>query len=221
MKLAGTGMVVMTVAVVLLGASAASAWYPYSEKYTKWQKDRPLTIAAWHASVPTDHLEDRIARMKAAGINTFYWCKLLNGAHFYQAAHDGDIEWGGGIHRKLAVYFEGTNWRKEHASLEKGLERNLQIPGGALVGVMDVIEDVGEWGDRSRVAVFRTDNQCTPFSGSADHDQVTAGNPVFNRECFNNFVEYLSIFKAYYEGPPLFCFRVFHKLAAFGWEFLF
>ena len=69
-------------ASAVIASSSVYAWYPYSEKYTKWQADRPLTMTAWHNSVPRDRLDDRIARFKAAGLNQFYWLKPLNARHF-------------------------------------------------------------------------------------------------------------------------------------------
>ena len=62
----------LALAVVLLRASAASGWYPYSEKYTNWQKDRPMMMAAAHNCVPSDHLTERIERFRTAGLNTVF-----------------------------------------------------------------------------------------------------------------------------------------------------
>ncbi|MAE65464.1 MAG: hypothetical protein CMJ18_14430 [Phycisphaeraceae bacterium] len=58
-------------ALSLLATSSARTWHPYSERYSAWQKDRPLTFGAWHDSNPTDHLADRVARFRAAGFNNF------------------------------------------------------------------------------------------------------------------------------------------------------
>ncbi len=84
-------------ASAVIASSSVYAWYPYSEKYTKWQADRPLTMTAWHNSVPRDRLDDRIARFKAAGLNQFYWLKPLNARHFFKAANAAGLEWQCGM----------------------------------------------------------------------------------------------------------------------------
>ena len=74
-------------------ARGVSAWYPYDDRYEAWQRTRPITMGAWHNSVPRDYLPERIARFKAAGLNTFFWCKPNNAQHFFKAAVQGGLEW--------------------------------------------------------------------------------------------------------------------------------
>ena len=75
----------------------ASAWYPFSERYTEWQANRPLTYGAYHNATPKDHVDDRMARFKAAGLNTFVWIKPQNGMHFFEAAHEQGVGWITGL----------------------------------------------------------------------------------------------------------------------------
>jgi len=84
---------VLTLVFSTFMVPAVWGWYPYSEKYDNWQKNRPFLFAGLHNSVPRDHLADRIARFKAAGLNTFVWCKPANALHFFKAAHKAGIEW--------------------------------------------------------------------------------------------------------------------------------
>ncbi len=80
----------------VLCANVAHGWYPYSEKYQAWQKDRPMMYGALHNSVPQDHVGERIARMKAGGYNTILWWKPGNALHMFEAASKAGLEWGSG-----------------------------------------------------------------------------------------------------------------------------
>ena len=131
------GKAAMGVVVGRNASAAPGAWYSYSERYERWQADRPLTIAAWHNRIPTDHMADRIARMQAAGINLFYGGGLQDGRHFYRAAHKAALAWGGGMSGKSLRYFDGGDWRAEYAVRREGIRRTLAIGGAALVSVMD------------------------------------------------------------------------------------
>ncbi len=101
--------ILWTLACLFIAASAARAWYPYSEKYTNWQKDRPMLFGALHNCVPRDHLPERIERFKAAGLNTLIWLKVVHGEAYFRAAHDAGMEWGaawrGGSDEELARIF--------------------------------------------------------------------------------------------------------------------
>ncbi|HUT74170.1 MAG TPA: hypothetical protein VM221_04945 [Armatimonadota bacterium] len=77
-------------------ATTAWAWYPYSEKYERWQEPRPLTYAAMHNCVPRDCLPERMARFAAANLNTLIWFKPMPGCHMFQAAHDAGLAWACG-----------------------------------------------------------------------------------------------------------------------------
>ena len=85
-------LVAAAVAVVLFGQDA-SGWYPYNERYTQWQKNKPMLFAGLHNAVPRDRLAERMARFKAAGLNTFIWAKPAKALHFFQAAHDAGLAW--------------------------------------------------------------------------------------------------------------------------------
>ena len=89
-----SGLLAATILLVL--TPAVRAWYPYGEKYNRWQEDRPLMAGALHNSVPQDHLTERMARFKAGGLNTVIWWKLGNSKHIFRAAHDRGLEWAGG-----------------------------------------------------------------------------------------------------------------------------
>ena len=82
--------------LIMLWAISAQAWYPYSEKYTAWQEDRPILLSGLHNAVPTDHMPERAERMKACGLNAVFWMKPHRGMHLFQAAHDVEMEWGAG-----------------------------------------------------------------------------------------------------------------------------
>ena len=56
--------------------SSAGAWYPYSDRYARWQEARPLTMGAWHSAVARDRLPERVARYKAAGLDQIFFLKL-------------------------------------------------------------------------------------------------------------------------------------------------
>lgn len=86
--------VLVTLAVC---AQAALAWYPYSDKYNRWQEKRPINMTGWHNSAPKDHLPERIARFKASGLNQFFWIKGIHARHFFQAAYEGGLEWQFGM----------------------------------------------------------------------------------------------------------------------------
>ena len=105
----------------LLALSSALGWYPYSDLYNEWQKDRPLTFGAWHNSVPTDHLADRVARFRAAGLNNFFWIKPARAEHFFKAAAEQGLEWQSGM-------------RAERSELDRLIR---EIPGCAAIVVVD------------------------------------------------------------------------------------
>ena len=89
--------VVCGLVVFLLVSSSARAWYPYSDRYNEWQKGRPFTYGAWHNSKPTDHLPDRVARFRAAGLNNFFWVKPGRAEHFFKACAAQGLEWQCGM----------------------------------------------------------------------------------------------------------------------------
>ena len=112
-------LVTAAMAVVLL-AQNASGWYPYSQRYAQWQKTRPMLFAGLHNSVPRDRVPERIARFKAAGLNTFIWCKPANALHFFQAARDAGLAW--------ACWSRGG---------EAVITKAMKIPGNAFIMVGD------------------------------------------------------------------------------------
>ena len=89
-------IVMVAVFILMLAPTAKASWYPYSEKYTEWQNGRPMTMAALHNCVPRDQLTDRMARFKAAGLNTFVWFKPGAAHDYFRAAHEAGISWAGG-----------------------------------------------------------------------------------------------------------------------------
>lgn len=93
MRRGWTGTMVVATAALLLGATGARAWYPFSAKYTRWQKDRPFMMAGLHNATPRDHLPERVARFKAGGMNTFMWAKPGKAMHFFREAHAQGLAW--------------------------------------------------------------------------------------------------------------------------------
>jgi len=104
----------------LLACPTAWAWYPYSEKYEKWQKDRPMMFAGLHNSVPKDKLEQRIARFKAGGLNTFLWAKPHHAMEYFRAAHDA-----------------GLSWACWHRGGKSAVMEAMKIPGAAFIQTGD------------------------------------------------------------------------------------
>lgn len=87
-----TGLIGMMVALLLLAASAAQAWYPLHDRYARWQKDRPLTFGGWHNCCPEDgRIAERIERFKAAGLNEFLWIKPA--PEWFRAAAEAGLPW--------------------------------------------------------------------------------------------------------------------------------
>ena len=93
MQLRLTRILATVALTVALFGQNAQGWYPYGERYTQWQKDRPMVFAGLHNSVPRDRLPERIARFKAAGLNTFIWGKPAKALHFFQAAQEAGLAW--------------------------------------------------------------------------------------------------------------------------------
>ena len=116
-------LVITTVSVMLFGQDAFG-WYPYGERYTQWQKARPMLFAGLHNAVPRDRLADRMARFKASGLNTFIWSKPANALHFFQAAHDAGLSW--------ACWGRGG---------EAVITKAMKIPGNAFIMTGDEPND--------------------------------------------------------------------------------
>ncbi|MAE64274.1 MAG: hypothetical protein CMJ18_08360 [Phycisphaeraceae bacterium] len=83
----------LALAAVFLTTPQANAWYPYSDKYNRWQAERPFLMAGLHNSVPKDKLDLRISRFRDAGLNTFIWAKPWNAMEYFREAHRQGIEW--------------------------------------------------------------------------------------------------------------------------------
>ena len=64
------GFTMAVAAAMLCVQSAAYGWYPYGERYEKWQEGRPFMMGGLHNTLPADHLAERLALFKAAGLNT-------------------------------------------------------------------------------------------------------------------------------------------------------
>jgi len=121
-------------------------WYPYAEKYETWQKNRPILMCGWHDSVPEDHLPERIARFKAAGLNSFFWVKPSSGARrFFRAAHQAGLEWQLGIPRKSAAL-------AGRPGDMKSINKVFEIPGGTALVIMD--EPVARGSAEARQRVY-------------------------------------------------------------------
>ena len=105
---------------ILFPAPSASAWYAYGTPYEAWQAGRPMMMAALHNSVPEDALPARIARFRAAGLNTIVWWKPANALHIFEAARADGLSWAcGSVGGRAAV-----------ASA-------MRVPGNAFIMVKD------------------------------------------------------------------------------------
>ena len=115
---------------VLLVCGSAWGWYPFSEKYSRWQKVRPMRMGAHHNSVPRDYLDERIARFKAAGLNVLFWPKSARAAHFFRAANRAGLDWQCGIRGKKLSFLQSPKY-------QQAIREVLKIPGCTVVRVMD------------------------------------------------------------------------------------
>ena len=68
-------------------------WYPYGQRYARWQEDRPMLFAGLYNAIPQDCLAERIARFTAGGLNTFICSRPANALPFIRAAHEADLAW--------------------------------------------------------------------------------------------------------------------------------
>ena len=97
--------IAVTLCMVLVSTTSAYAWYPYGDRYMQWQKSRPLMYGALHNSVPEDQMPSRVARFKAAGLNTVAWWKPGNAIHMFEAAHRMGLGWAcGSIGGRSAIH---------------------------------------------------------------------------------------------------------------------
>ena len=177
MERKGLRIVSAAAAVMIAAASTASAWYPYSKKYTKWQQGRPMMMAGLHNCVPEDQLTDRVARFKASGLNTFVWLKPGAAHDFFQASHKAGLSWAGGHRGGIPVVAEA-----------------LKIPGCAYIMTSDEpggtkpedfarIAPLAEWMRKNHPDI----PQFVQFSiAKADHDVVIqATKPdIFSFDCY-------------------------------------
>ena len=99
-------VVALLLVFLFVSSTLAHAWYPYSDKYNDWQADRPFVIGALHNSLPEDHLVERMARFRAAGLNTVIWWKPGNSHHVFEAAHEAGLQWACGSRGGLGVVDE-------------------------------------------------------------------------------------------------------------------
>ena len=105
-----------TVAFVLVPVLSCRAWYPYPEVYNSWQQERPFLMSALHNSVPRDHLPERMARFKAAGLNDLCWGKPGNALHIFRAAQEAGLAW--------------SCWSRGGM---KAVGRAMEIPGSSFI----------------------------------------------------------------------------------------
>ena len=101
--------------------SSAGAWYPYSEKYTKWQQDRPISLTARHIRFPRDHYAERVARYRAAGFTEFFATRPTWGTPYLKAAHEALDRWGYGL--SSVRFICGT--QQIHKDLERKVSQFL------------------------------------------------------------------------------------------------
>jgi len=127
---------VAAIAAVLAVCRGAWGWYPYGEKYSRWQAKRPMLFAGLHNVRPSDRLPERIARFKAAGLNTFVWVKPGQSHQYFRAADAAGLEW--------------ACW---HRGREEQISKAMAIPGNSFIMTGDEpntdklkpIAELSEW----------------------------------------------------------------------------
>lgn len=134
---------IVTPAVLMMVAFSAGAraeWYSYPERYVAWQANRPFMMAALHNTFPTDHIPERIARFKAAGLNTLFTLEPHNSVAWHQAAHEAGLQWAS----EHPVRFVTPDWKVVNPAsplnglaVNEMLSRVLQTPGLAFIKAGD------------------------------------------------------------------------------------
>src|SRR5688572_13978331 len=138
----------------LIPFSISWGWYPYSDRYTKWQEQRPITMAGWHACIGTDHMPDRIAQYQAAGLNQFFSLKLQDAyeAGYFQACREAGLEWQGGM--KPHTTRQDSDWESQWEAAQARVRKAMEIGGGTVIHVWDEPNDQQKFYDaiRERIA---------------------------------------------------------------------
>lgn len=114
-------------------ARLSQAWYPYGERYQQWQAKRPMMMGGAHSCLPRDNLVERMARFKAAGLNTLVSTEY-HAVHFYRAAQKVGVEWA----TTHPERFASPEWRVINPSLpydggtaREAFKHIFQTPGCA------------------------------------------------------------------------------------------
>ncbi len=116
--------VLVLVLAVTGAAGARGQWFPYAERYEAWQAKRPFTMAGVHNTMAADHLPQRIAHFKAAGLNTFFSSEAHNAGAWHAAAHDAGLQWA----TEHPERFVSPDWKVTNpASSYVGLSSNESL----------------------------------------------------------------------------------------------
>jgi hypothetical protein len=108
-------------------------WYPFSQRYENWQQGNPFMMGALHNCLPVDHLPERMARFKAAGLNTLI-SHEYHARHFHLAAHQAGLKWATWHPERFA----SPGWRSgKGATARDVLAAALETPGCAFIQVSD------------------------------------------------------------------------------------
>ena len=164
----------LTLAVLLTAVSVAQAWYPYAERYRKWQAKRPFTMAGFHNGLPMDKMPERIARFKAAGLNMLLGHEFHTW-HWFEAAREAGMDWA----TQHPARFASSKWRWGHdgSTAEQVIARAIrQTPGCSFIQVSDsptdpkYLDDIGafsKWVHREFPGVLTS---CVLALPRIDHD---------------------------------------------------
>ena len=126
----------LTLVVLLVTGSAAQAWYPYNQRYREWQAKRPFMMGGLHNGLPMDRLPERVARFKAAGLNTLIGHEFHTW-HFFEAAREAGLEWATWNPAERSA---SPNWRWGHdgSTAYEVIARAIrQTPGCSFIQTCD------------------------------------------------------------------------------------
>ena len=140
MKMKSLGIVTAVAVAVLVTQAPAYGWYPYGKRYQRWQEGRGFMMAGVHNTLPADHLPERLARFKAAGLNTLFTTEPHNALKWHAAAHEAGLQWA----TEHPERFVSPDWKVTNpASPLNGLQVNemfnrvLEMPGAAFIKAGD------------------------------------------------------------------------------------
>tara|TARA_Y100000588_G_scaffold179335_1_gene193205 strand:- start:3828 stop:5246 length:1419 start_codon:yes stop_codon:yes gene_type:complete len=140
MKMKTWAIIAATTLALLTTQTSVYGWYPYGKRYQKWQEKNGFMMAGVHNTLPADHLPERLAHFKAAGLNTLFTMEPHNSLKWHQAAHAAGLQWA----TEHPERFVSPNWKVTNpASPLNGLQVNemfarvLDMPGATFIKAGD------------------------------------------------------------------------------------